>query len=155
MIDKYYLKNGTETRLAETEVQRVSQRTYNYLEKSKVLLLGVVNMDDEYGQSDQLDLKPQQKLSRELIHEAAYLKKVLDNSDQRRLQALVGELERILLQIVNLEETYDLESVDLIKTSVRRNGILLKINVEEMHHDDARLEGGKDESNNKKKTKRI
>jgi len=156
LIDKYYL-NGAVEETPVPEMVQVSRRTHDYLEKSKVLLLGVVNMDTEYGESG-LKLKPQHKLSRELLKEAGYLKQVLDAPDHRRLQTLVAELERILLQLVNLEENYDLETVDLIKSSVNNQGILLKINVEAMQYDEETKKDERDDKRDQKKaksTKRI
>jgi hypothetical protein len=60
------------------------------------------------------------------------LKKELSNTNDRRLEKLVGDLELILLQIKNLEEKEDLPEIELVKSGVDRKGLLLKINLEQM-----------------------
>ena len=64
--------------------------------------------------------------------EADVLKNDLTDSQQHRLQKLVADIEMILLQIANLEETQDLPAVEMIRSSVDRKGIMLKINLEKM-----------------------
>ena len=76
-----------------------------------------------------------------MVKEAGLLKQQLKTPAQHRLRELIIELEVILLQIANLETANDLTGIELIKSGIDRNGILLKINLEEMK-----------ESNQKKKS---
>jgi hypothetical protein len=107
-------------------------RAQDYFERSKLILLGLVNYDprtqDPYG----LDFPAQKKLSRELVNEAGDLKKDLKDPDQKRLRELVSDLETILVQIANLESANDFEAVEFVKQGVDRKGIFLKINLSEM-----------------------
>lgn len=107
-------------------------RANDYVQRSKVLLLGLVNFDpaakDTYG----LNLPRQKQISRELLSEAAYLKPALRDSRNERLRELVADLEVILLQIANLESENDLEAVDLVRTGVDKGDLLLQINLSEM-----------------------
>jgi hypothetical protein len=48
---------------------------------------------------------------------------------------LISELEIILMQIANLEEQYDLESVELIRSGIEHKGILFKININQVRSD--------------------
>lgn len=104
-------------------------RTQNYIERSKLILLAIVNFDpkteDPYG----LNLPFQQQVSRQLVKEASFLKDGLADSNQRRLQDLIADLEVILLQIANLESGQDFEALELVKEGVDSRGILLKINL--------------------------
>jgi hypothetical protein len=111
---------------------KLEQRTQNFLGRSEILLLGLVNFDPETEEPASLDLSKQKSVSKDLIQEAAYLKKELKDSDDRRLEKLVGDLELILLQIANLEEKEDLPEIELVKNGVDRKGLLLKINLEQM-----------------------
>ena len=77
-------------------------------------------------------LSHQKQISQQLVKEADLLKQQLKNPAQHRLRELIIELEVILLQIANLETTNDLTGIELIKSGIDRNGILLKINLEEM-----------------------
>ena len=107
-------------------------RARDYFERSKIILLGLVNYDpgasDVYG----LDLPRQKRLSRELVNEAGSLKSDLKAPGDKRLRELVADLETILFQIANLESANDLDAVELVKRGVDEKGIFLKINLTEM-----------------------
>jgi hypothetical protein len=107
-------------------------RARDYFERSKLILLGIVNYDpgasDVYG----LDLPQQKQLSRALVNEAGSLQNDLKAPAQKRLRELVADLETILVQIANLESANDLDAVELVKNGVAEKGIFLKINLTEM-----------------------
>ncbi len=117
-----------------TAVEQVSlqQRADRYIERSKILLLGLINFDPENEDAYALDLPYQQQISQELVREANLLKEELNDPAQQQLLDLIEDLEIILLQIANLESEYDLTGIELVKSGVDRRGILLKINLEEM-----------------------
>jgi len=108
------------------------QRTQNYIERSKTMLLAIVNFDQENDDPFTLGLPYQRQVSQELVQEAAWIKSGLADSRERRLQELVTDLEVILLQIANLEAESDLEAIELVKDGVENRGILLKINLADM-----------------------
>ena len=113
--------------------QAIDYRTSQYFEKSKVLLLGLVNADtDEFQNGDNV-LTQQRTTSQNLIREASFLKENLSTTRQRRLKNLISELEIILLEIANLEEQADVPGIEMIKSSIERKGILMKINIQEMN----------------------
>lgn len=107
-------------------------RTSNYVERSKRILLAIMNFDTEREDSYVLDLPYKKQISRDLVQEASYLKSELSVAHQNRLKNLVGELERILLQIANLESEHNLDSIELIQGGVDWQGILLKIHLSDM-----------------------
>lgn len=123
---------------ADVKVSLVS-RTERYLQRSKVLLLGLINFDPETEDSYILSLPQQREISQDLVQEAGYLKNELTRRDDNRLLQLVTDLEVILLQIANLESEHDLSSVEMVKSGVDRRGILLKIDLEEMRRTDTSL----------------
>jgi hypothetical protein len=106
--------------------------TRRFLERSEILLVGLVNLDTESEDAYMPELTAQKRISQDLIQEAAVLKTRLKGSDQRRLRRLVSDLELILLQIANLEAKSDLPEIELVKSGVDRKGVLLKINLEQM-----------------------
>ncbi|OQX95445.1 hypothetical protein B6I21_05395 [candidate division KSB1 bacterium 4572_119] len=110
----------------------VNVRANRYLERSKVLLLALVNFDPENEDVYALNIPRQKKISRALVQEAEYLKSELAAPDQEQLKALVSDLEMILMQIANFETEYNLQGIEMVKSGVSRKGILLKINLEEM-----------------------
>jgi hypothetical protein len=123
------------------EIQQASQqltgaelvlRTQNYIERSKLILLAMVNFDPKTEDPYALDLPYQQQISRELVQEASLLRKDLSESKQRRLENLIASLEMILLQIANLESENDLDAIELIKEGADSQGILMEINLTDL-----------------------
>ena len=104
----------------------------SFIERSKVLLLGLVNYDPATQDPYALDLDGKKAVSRTLAAEAPALRGALKGPGQRRLRELVADLEIILMQIANLEAGQDLDGVDLIKQGVDRKGIFLKIDLDRM-----------------------
>jgi hypothetical protein len=106
-------------------------RAHTYLGRSKVLLLGLVNVDPEVD-SAVLNLPRKQEVARALVAESGQLQADLEGPDQQRLRELVADLEVILLQIANLEAQHDMPGIEMVQHGVERSAILLKINLEEM-----------------------
>jgi len=114
-----------------------------YLEDSQVLLLALVNSDPGTEGEYLSDWSAERKRSRELLSQAASLKADLTDRKQRRLRNLVVELELIMMQIANLETAGDLDAVELIRSSVNDQDMMLKINLEKIRSaDEAEPEPG-------------
>ncbi len=131
LIGRYYQST---TVIVDGPVQRVSMdpETKRFLERSQILLIGIVNLEPEEDGSYPTDLAVQKKVSRDLIQEASVIKANLKGPDKRRLNELVSDLELILLQIANLEAENDQPEIELVKSGVDRKGVLFKINLEQM-----------------------
>lgn len=102
-------------------------QTSQYVERSKLILLGIVN-----AESDDLfsgNFSRQQSMSRQLVSQSEPLKTALSENRQYMLEQLVEELEVILLQIANLESDRGIEGVDLIRSGAESSAILMKINL--------------------------
>jgi len=97
------------------------------------MLLALINFDPETEDPYVLNLPHQQQVSRELVREASFLKQGIADSDQRRLQNLITDLEVILLQIANLESERDFEAIEFVKKGVDSRGIMLQIHVTDFH----------------------
>ena len=138
LIGRYY--TAPEQKIAQplprivTPVQRASMdpETKRFLDRSQVLIIGIVNMEPEEDGSYPADLTAQKKVSRDLIHEASVIKTNLKGPDKRRLNELVSDLELIMLQIANLETEHDQPEIEMVKSGVDRKGVLFKINLEQM-----------------------
>lgn len=107
----------------------------SFVDRSQVLLLGLVNHDPSTEDAYALDLERKKAVSRGLAAEAPALQAALGEGGEKRLRALVADLEVILMQIANLESGQDLEAVELIKQGVDSKGILLKIDLSRMGRD--------------------
>jgi hypothetical protein len=123
---------GTPSVLPASSAGDLTLRTSRYLERSKVILLALVNFDPEKQDVYGLNLPRQKEVSNELVKEASALKGDLKNAKERKLKKLVGDLEAILMQIANLKSEYDLPTVEIIKAGVERKDVLFKISLSEM-----------------------
>jgi hypothetical protein len=110
----------------------LAHRSQNYIERTKLILLALVNFDPSTEDPYALDLPYQKQVSRELVDEASFLKKELAESDQERLESLITSLEVILLQIANLESENDLDAIELIKNGINNRGTLMEINLSDL-----------------------
>jgi hypothetical protein len=123
---------GTPSVLPASGTGDLILRTSRYLERSKVILLALVNFDPEKQDVYGLNLPRQKEVSNELVKEASALKSDLKNAKERQLEKLVGDLEMILMQIANLKSEYDLPTVEIIKAGVEQKDVLFKISLNEM-----------------------
>jgi hypothetical protein len=111
--------------VAGIPVQDASLRMNDYLKKSRVLLVGLTNMKTD-GQD--MDLSAERRQSRALIHEARYLR--TQRLDARSAK-LIGDLDRILIELANVEERDDVPDVEVIRTGIRKENLLFKIRMTE------------------------
>lgn len=156
-----YLKKGTEPmhddRIAEQTDAAVQQtvseiEALNYIQRSKVLLLGLMNFDPATDDVETINLERQKKISGELLTKAAEIKSVLREPSQRQLKKLVSDIELILLQIANLDAKYDLTGIEIIREGVKSKGIILKIHIQEMKKEEKKLTPENTNLNNDTKT---
>lgn len=110
----------------------IQAKAENYIDRSKVLLMGLMNFDPAIDDAETINLQMQKSISRELLTYAADLKSGMNQSSQNNLKELITDLEFILLQIANLESEQDIAGIELVKQGVDRRGIFLKINIHEM-----------------------
>jgi hypothetical protein len=135
-IGKSFFTPQQSDTFATSELSQKNIRTVanaeHYLQRSKVLLLGIVNMDVDPNSEYKPSISRQREISRELIQQTALLKDDLKETNQKILLELISELEVILLQIANLEKEYDHDAVEIIQKGLERKGMLIKINLGEI-----------------------
>ena len=124
--------NQSESYITFADKVILNQRAGRYLQRSKILLLGLVNLDESEGEPIAINFTHQRQISQQLIQETSSLKNDLDRSDQMLLRELISDLEIVLLQIANLEADNDISAVELVKSAANSQSILLRINLEEM-----------------------
>lgn len=107
----------------------------DFIERSKVLLLGLVNFDPAVEDAYAFDLGGKKAASRLLAAEAPAIREGLSEPGQRRLRELVTDLEVVMMQIANLEAGQDVDGVELIKQGVDRRGLFLKIDLDRLARD--------------------
>jgi hypothetical protein len=107
-------------------------RTREYLDQSKVLLIGLMNTDPKSLAELRSVLDGQRQVSKTLGDESQDLASALSDPSQLQLRELVSDLGVILMQIANLDAERDLRGVEIVKSGVERKGLLFKINLEQM-----------------------
>jgi hypothetical protein len=98
----------------------------DYFTSSRMLLIGIANMSPEQGKP--IDLSVERSAARSLVRQARLLS--TEPVDERS-QELIRDLERILIELANLEETADVPGIELIRTGVREQNLLFKIRMAE------------------------
>ena len=124
------VENGNPTRSARAEITEA--RAFEYLGRTKTLLIGLVNFDAQSESPELLNLPRRQEMANELLVQASELKSELSDTEQHRLEGLIEDLELILTQIANIEATSDAPAIEILRGGVDRTGLLFRINVEEM-----------------------
>jgi hypothetical protein len=104
---------------------QTQQRISRYFDKSKMLLVGIANMKTD---GENMDLSAERNLSRSLVHEARFLKH--QPMDERSAK-LIRDLDKILIELANLEEDYDVPDVELIRGGIHQENLLFKIRMAE------------------------
>lgn len=124
------LAQKEEQRLADggptTQTQLVSDELGNYLRKSKNLFVGITNIKAERG--ERVDLSVERSAARSLIQQARYLDQ---QTTDERAQQLIQVLEKILIELANMEERVGLPDVELLRTGIRQENMLFKIRMAE------------------------
>ncbi|MFN0158440.1 MAG: anti-sigma factor family protein [Bacteroidota bacterium] len=104
-----------------------------YFRRSKVLLVGLSNMKTADGIP--VDLTAERSISRELIREArAFGDEPLDP----RSTLLLRDLQKILVELANMEQTTDIPNVEIIRSGIRQENLLFKIRMAEATRDSVR-----------------
>jgi len=120
-------RSGGGVQLASVDV-----RARDYIDRSQVLLLELVNTNPDTTRAGAGEYQAQQMRAKALVREASTLRDDLPGGDNRRLRELVTELQLVLREIANLESQNDQKAVQIIRNRVDREGVLLKIDVEQM-----------------------
>jgi hypothetical protein len=115
-------------------VRYADNRMSQYLRKSKVLLIGIANLETEEGQP--VDFSVEQRASRELVREARYLKqRALDP----RVDQLVDAMSRILIELANLSDEQQIPNMEIVRSGIYQENLLFRIRMAEAVYDSTHL----------------
>jgi len=122
-----------ETAFNETTGPAVSNtELMNYLSRAQVMLMQVANAESEYGSV----LPVQSSTARNMALEANVLTEVDNSSFGSSEKKLLRDIEFMLMQIANLDESNMEEGVALLQQFLEDNGILFRIRLLEMRDQD-------------------
>lgn len=115
------------------DLQKSQARVSHYFRKSRTLLVGLANMRTD--DAAHFDLSAEKSKARALIREAGFVRMQPINN---RTERLVNDLERILIELANLEETNDIPNVEMIRSGIHQENLLFKIRMAEAAFDTSR-----------------
>ncbi len=121
----------------QADYMQVKTRMGDYFRKSRTLLVGISNMKVQRDQP--LDLSVEQQLSRQLVHEAGYLKQ--QPLDVRSAK-VVSDVERVLIELANIQKDHRPPNVELIRSGIHQENLLFKIRMAETMYDSVYTGGG-------------
>jgi hypothetical protein len=100
-----------------------------YIGRSQVVLLALLNGG---GDGETGDYRSERAQARVLVAEGQKVQDDLTRPRDRRLRELVSQLEMILREIANMEADDDLDAVEMIRNRVDREGVLLRIDLQQL-----------------------
>ncbi len=113
----------------------ISPELMNYLERAQVMLVQVANTESNDG----LGIPMSRDFARNLATEANLLTVEDDSSFSSTQRKLLRDIEFLLLQVANLDESNMVEGVALLQRYLEENSILFKIRLMEMRDQDREL----------------
>ncbi|MFH0990481.1 MAG: zf-HC2 domain-containing protein [bacterium] len=118
---------GNSIRLvSESPDEQVNQELSDYFHKSKILLVGISNIRSE--DVGNIDLSVERDAARNLVRQA----RTFDHKEvDARSRMLIKAMEKILIELANMEERDGLSDVELIRTGIREENMLFKIRMAE------------------------
>ncbi|HKI78895.1 MAG TPA: hypothetical protein VKA26_10160 [Ignavibacteriaceae bacterium] len=128
------------------KMAKLNAEATRYIERSKMIMMSLMNFDPKSDDFETISLSRQKEISKKLLTQANTLSTDLSDPSQQQLKRLISDIQLVLMQIANLDEKYDLTSIELIKDGVNSRGIIMKINIREMQESSKKYE----EENKKK-----
>lgn len=111
---------------------RVDMRMTEYLRKSQTLLVGLTNKKPLRGKP--VDIDAEREASRSLVKEARFMKRrPLDPRSAR----LVGDLERIFIEVANSEPGARTGDLEVIRNGIRQENLLFKVRMAQARYEPA------------------
>jgi len=112
---------------------RVDERMTEYLRKSQTLLVGLTNKKAVPGKP--VDIDAEREASRSLVTEARFIK---HQSLDRRSSRLVGDLERIFIEVANAEPMMRSGDIEIIRNGIRQENLLFKVRMAQARYEPVR-----------------
>lgn len=112
-----------------------SDRLWRHLQRTEVVMLEIMNFQAADDDEGELSLELSQSLSEQLLQEGDAVRAELESSGDtdEELLALVGDLERILLQIAHLGNGPESrEVIEALREAIREQALLLRIDMAEI-----------------------
>jgi hypothetical protein len=104
----------------------------SYLERTKMVLMGLNNFDPRMDDPAALNVSRHRDLSQELLLQGRMLRNHQVTAADPRMQILIDEIERVLLQVANSSGEDPMWTVRMAQEGIDKNSILLRITLVEI-----------------------
>jgi hypothetical protein len=108
-----------------TATDSTSLKIARYLQRSSTLLVGLANRDP---QEEETDLSAEREISRKLVRESRELR---GEPIDPQSAALLGDLERIMIEIANRDPDAEGNHLDVIRQGISSGNLLFKVRMTE------------------------
>ncbi len=112
------------------QTSQISPELLNYLTRVETMLMSVANANENSASV----VPVQQTFARDMAMQANFMTNNLDDSFNSGQSRLLKDIEFMLLQIANLDESNMEEGVSLLQQYMEDNSVLLKIRLMEMRN---------------------
>lgn len=99
-----------------------------YLEQSAIVLTQISN-SGALESTERPVFEEEKRLARKLLVESKLVSRQIENKRYSHLRPLIDELEPVLWDVANLEPQRDRESLSLLRETIDRRDVLLKVNL--------------------------
>lgn len=113
-------------------IAEFNQLASSYLERSKMVLMGLDNFNPRLDDPAALNISSHRHLSQELLLQGRILRNHQVASTDPRLQILIDEIERVLLQVANSGGDDPMWTIRMAQEGIDKNSILLRITLVEI-----------------------
>ena len=104
----------------------------SYLERSKIVLMGLNNFNPRLDDPNALNISSHRHLSQEVLRQGRALRNHQVATADPRLQFLIDEIERVLLQVANSGGDDPMWTIRMAQEGIDKNSILLRITLVEI-----------------------
>lgn len=110
----------------------IASRSEKYLSDAKKIIINVLY--SEANEDSVIDISIEKEYAAKLLKESREIRQSLPIKRREELDMLVSDLETVLLQIAHLEAQEDAPEVEIVKDGIRKNSILMKINLHQLNN---------------------
>ena len=114
------------TMFDEVAVAEFNSLLSSYVNKSRMLLMGFDNFDEE-DDPEVFDLNHQQRIAKSVVRQGRELLNHRVAMEDQHIRAMVNQIERVLLQLANSDMDDLGLTVQLVQDGMETNSIMLKL----------------------------
>ena len=101
----------------------------SHLERSQMVLIELLNAEPGADLKGKLDISSEQESARDLVTANRLYRQTAAKSGEPAVHELLGELERVLVEIANGPSAMDAKQLEALRRQIQSQGILLRVRI--------------------------